>query len=264
MAKNNVGKKPISQEEYTTNKVLAVFSVCLLGVLVLMILERLLGYSNTWKTGVLVTRVLLGVGIVGAAAGIIMLGQEHAGKRSSVRRIVCGRNMLIASIVAIVFLTAINYYGTMPIKAMYVVLPVLAVYYLVYHSYAPEFFLIAVDTGVGVAAMLVIHRALVSANHTWMSTVAAAGTAVLALIQIAVTASLRRKKGKVPSCVHHCQAKIDTQFSKNAYLMLTITPIVMVALTAVVVLAASHVMIALGAAAAYLFITAVYYTVKLM
>ena len=41
MAKNNVGKKPISQEEYTTNKVLAVFSVCLLGVLVLMILERL-------------------------------------------------------------------------------------------------------------------------------------------------------------------------------------------------------------------------------
>lgn len=260
MAKNNVGKKPISQEEYTTNKVLAVFSVCLLGVLVLMILERLLGYSNTWKTGVLVTRVLLGVGIVGAAAGIIMLGQEHAGKRSSVRRIVCGRNMLIASIVAIVFLTAINYYGTMPIKAMYVVLPVLAVYYLVYHSYAPEFFLIAVDTGVGVAAMLVIHHALVSANHTWMSTVAVAGTAVLALIQIGVTASLRRKKGKFT----FRGRKIDTQFSKNAYLMLTITPIVMVALTAVVVLAASHVMIALGAAAAYLFITAVYYTVKLM
>ena len=258
MAKNNVGKKPISQEEYTTNKVLAVFSVCLLGVLVLMILERLLGYSNTWKTGVLVTRVLLGVGI--AAAGIIMLGQEHAGKRSSVRRIVCGRNMLIASIVAIVFLTAINYYGTMPIKAMYVVLPVLAVYYLVYHSYAPEFFLIAVDTGVGVAAMLVIHRALVSANHTWMSTVAVAGTAVLALIQIGVTASLRRKKGKFT----FRGSKIDTRFSKNAYLMLTITPIVMVALTAVVVLAASHVMIALGAAAAYLFITAVYYTVKLM
>ena len=168
--------------------------------------------------------------------------------------------MLIASIVAIVFLTAINYYGTMPIKAMYVVLPVLAAYYLVYHSYAPEFFLIAVDTGVGVAAMLVIHRALVSANHTWMSTVAAAGTAVLALIQIAVTASLRRKKGKF---TFHGR-KIDTQFSKNAYLMLTITPIVMVALTAVVVLAASHVMIALGAAAAYLFITAVYYTVKLM
>ena len=53
---------------------------------------------------------------------------------------------------------------------------------------------------------------------------------------------LRRKKGKFT----FPRRKIDTQFSKNAYLMLTITPIVMVALTAVVVLAASHVMIALG------------------
>ena len=86
MAKNNVGKKPISQEEYTTNKVLAVFSVCLLGVLVLMILERLLGYSNTWKTGVLVTRVLLGVGIVGAAAGS---GSPFSSASSAISRARC-------------------------------------------------------------------------------------------------------------------------------------------------------------------------------
>ena len=81
MAKNNVGKKPISQEEYTTNKVLAVFSVCLLGVLVLMILERLLGYSNTWKTGVLVTRVLLGVGITLVAAFWLRWAALHGGLR---------------------------------------------------------------------------------------------------------------------------------------------------------------------------------------
>ena len=255
-----MGKKPISQEEYTTNKVLAVFSVCLLGVLVLMILERLLGYSNTWKTGMLVTKVLLGVGVVGAVAGIIMLGQEHAGKRSSVRRIVCGRNMLIASIVAVVFLTAINYYGTMPIKAMYVVLPVLAVYYLVYHSYAPEFFLIAVDTGVGVAAMLVIHRALVSANHVSLAYVALGGSIVLAVIQIVCAASLRGKKGKFT----FRGKKIDTQFSRNAYTMLTVTPVVMIVLAAAALFLPGHVMIELGAAAAYLFITAVYYTVKLM
>ena len=41
MAKNNVGKKPISQEEYITNKVLAVFSVCLLGVLVHCFFENI-------------------------------------------------------------------------------------------------------------------------------------------------------------------------------------------------------------------------------
>ncbi len=260
MAKNNVGKKPISQEEYTTNKVLAVFSVCLFGVLLLMVLERLLGYSNTWKTGLLVTRVLLGVGILGAVWGVALLTQERAGKRSSVRRIVCGRNVLIASVVAVLFLAAINYYGTMPIKAMYVILPVLAVYYLVYHSYAPEFFLIAVDTGVAVAAMCVIHRALVSANHISLAYVALYGCAVLAVVQIACTASLRGKKGKFTLRGR----KIDTQFSKNAYTMLTVTPIVMVALAAATLFLPGYVMAELGAAAAYLFITAVYYTVKLM
>ena len=79
----------------------------------------------------LVTRVLLGVGIVGAAAGIIMLGQERTGKRNSVRRIVCGRNMLIASIVAIVFLTRDQLLRHHADQGVYVVLPVLAVYYLV-------------------------------------------------------------------------------------------------------------------------------------
>lgn len=260
MAKNNVGKKPISQEEYTTNKVLTVFSVCLLGVLILMVLERLLGYSNTWSTGMIVTKVLLVISVAGAVWGLVLLGQEHAGKRSSVRRIVCGRNVLIASIVAILFLTAINYYGTMPIKAMYVILPVLAVYYLVYHSYAPEFFLIALDTGVGVAAMCVIHRALNSSNHVSLAYVALGGAAVLAVIQIVCAASLRGKKGKFT----FRGRKIDTQFSKNAYTMLTVTPIVMVVLAAAALFAPTHVMIELGAAAAYLFITAVYYTVKLM
>ena len=73
MAKNNVGKKPISQEEYTTNKVLTVFSVCLLGVLILMVLERLLGYSSTWSTGMIVTKVLLVISVAGAVWGLALL-----------------------------------------------------------------------------------------------------------------------------------------------------------------------------------------------
>ena len=46
--------------------------------------------------------------------------------------------------------------------------------------------------------------------------------------------------------------------------MLTVTPIVMVALAAATLFLPGYVMAELGAAAAYLFITAVYYTVKLM
>ena len=74
MAKSNVGKKPISEEEYTTNKVLTVFSVCLLGVLVLMILQRLLNYGSTFMIGLIVTRILLAIGIIGVVGGLVMLG----------------------------------------------------------------------------------------------------------------------------------------------------------------------------------------------
>lgn len=46
--------------------------------------------------------------------------------------------------------------------------------------------------------------------------------------------------------------------------MMTVTPILMTVLTAVVLFAPAHMLVVMGAAAAYLFVTAVYYTVKLM
>lgn len=260
MAKSNVGKKPISEEEYTTNKVLTVFSVCLLGVLVLMVLQRLLSYANTWETGVLVSRILLGIGVLGIICSVVLLVREVSGKRSTARRILCGRNVLIASIVLVAATSAILYMGVGPIKMLYVVLPVLAVYYLVYHSYAREFFLIALDTGVGVGLMWLVHRAIDSATYAWMPYAALGAAVVLTIAQLACVASLRSKNGKIT----YRGKKINMQFSRNAYTMLTITPVLMTVLVAAVLFAPAHILIAMGVAAAYLFITAVYYTVKLM
>lgn len=260
MAKSNVGKKPISKEEYTTNKVLAVFSVCLLGVLVLMILQRLLDYTNTWSTGMVVVGVLLFIGVLGAVWGIVLLVREHTGKRGRERRIVCGRNVMIVSIVTILSMVAIGYIGTQPIKMLYVILPVLAVYYLVYHSYAPEFFLIAADCGVALGLMWLTRRALVSGSHGWMAYAALGAAVVLAVIQLAVVGRVRANKGRIT----FRGKTVDSHFSRNAYTMLTVTPLVMAVLVAAVRFAPAHMLIAMGVAAAYLFITAVYYTVKLM
>lgn len=260
MAKSNVGKKPISEEEYTTNKVLTVFSVCLLGVLVLMVLQRLLDYGNTWRTGILVCRILLGIGVLGVICGVALLVREGSGKRAAARRILCGRNVLIASIVLVLAMSAILYMGIGPIKLLYVVLPVLAVYYLVYHSYAREFFIIAVDTGVGVALMWLVHRAVDSASNAWMSYAALGAAVVLTVVQLVCVAALRGKNGKDAGK----GKKAGMQFSRNAYTMLTVTPVLMAVLVAAVLFAPTYMLIAMGVAAAYLFITAVYYTVKLM
>ena len=260
MSKSNVGKKTISKEEYTTNKVLTVFSVCLLGVLVLMIVQRLLDYANTWATGMLVVKVLLGIGIIGVIWGIVLLGLELSGRRNSAHRIISGRNVLIASIIMVLCMWAISYVGTQPIKMLYVVLPVLAVYYLVYHSYAPEFFVIAADCGMAIGLMWLIHRALVSSNFGWMAYAAVGAAVVLALLQLIIVWILRGKGGKFT----FRGEKIDSHFSRNAYTMLTVTPMVMAVLVVAVLLMSSWTLVAMGCAAAYLFITAVYYTVKLM
>ena len=260
MSKSNVGKKTISKEEYTTNKVLTVFSVCLLGVLVLMIVQRLLDYANTWATGMLVVKVLLGIGIIGVIWGIVLLGLELSGRRNSAHRIISGRNVLIASIIMVLCMWAISYVGTQPIKMLYVVLPVLAVYYLVYHSYAPEFFVIAADCGMAIGLMWLIHRALVSSNFGWMAYAAVGAAVVLALLQLINVWILRGKGGKFT----FRGEKIDSHFSRNAYTMLTVTPLVMAVLVVAVLLMSSWTLVAMGCAAAYLFITAVYYTVKLM
>ena len=165
----------------------------------------------------------------------------------------------LAAVMAVA-MAAIMYLGTGPIKLLYVALPVLAVYYLVYHSYAREFFLIALDTGVGVALMWLVHRALDSASYVWMSYAALGAAVVLTVVQLVCVATLRGKNAKVTNK----GKKVSIQFSKNAYTMLAITPVLMTVLVAAVLFAPTHMLIAMGVAAAYLFITAVYYTVKLM
>ena len=260
MSKNNVGRKTISKEEYTTNKVLTVFSVCLLGVLLLMIVQRLLDYANTWATGMLLVKVLLGVGVAGVIWGAVLLVLELSGKRDGSRRIICGRNVLLVSIVMVLCMALIGYLGAQPIKLLYVILPVLAVYYLVYHSYAPEFFIIAADSGVAIGLMWLEHRALASASHVWMAYASIGAAVVLAVIQLICVWTLRGKGGKFT----FRGKKVDSHFSRNAYTMLTVTPVLMAVLTAVVLFMPSWLLIAMGCAAAYLFVTAVYYTVKLM
>ena len=172
----------------------------------------------------------------------------------------CGRNVMIVSIVTILSMVAIGYIGTQPIKMLYVILPVLAVYYLVYHSYAPEFFLIAADCGVALGLMWLTRRALVSGSHGWMAYAALGAAVVLAVIQLAVVGRVRANKGRIT----FRGKTVDSHFSRNAYTMLTVTPLVMAVLVAAVRFAPAHMLIAMGVAAAYLFITAVYYTVKLM
>ncbi len=260
MAKSKASKKPISEEEYTTNKVLTVFSVCLAGVLVLMVLQRLLNYVSTWMIGRIFALVLLGVGAVGVACSLYLLVQERSGRRVAERKILRGRNLLITSLILSVCMYLIYQFGALPIKGMYVILPVLAVYYLIYHSYSPEFFIISLDCGIAVGLMWLVQRALSSSHFKQLAYMSVGAAVVLALIQIIIVKSIQGKKG-----MFTFRGKdMKMHFSRNAYTILFVTPVIMAVMTAGVLLQPARFLVLLGVVAAYLFITAVYYTVKLM
>ena len=138
--------KPISEEEYTPTKVLTVFSMCLLGVLVLMILERLLNYVKYGHGRVPDDQDPAGIGIVGAP-GHLAAGTRAFRQTPGARRLICGRNADCEHCDH-PSMSVINYLGIQPIKVLYGEAWCWRYIILVYHSYAPEFFLIAVDSGV--------------------------------------------------------------------------------------------------------------------
>ncbi len=258
MAAKNVPQK---KEDYITNKVLAVFSICLAGVLVLMGLRKLIDFGTTYLLGMTVLRVLMGVAAAGVVLSIVLMAHQKKKGADLTYRILTGRNLLIVFAVALVILALVHHYGIPIFKVFYGLLPALAVYYLIYHSYQPEFCVISVDCGAAVALLLIVRRAQISANVKYLAWVALAVYVALAVVQLTMTAQVKNAKGKLKLGGR----TLSFQFSKNAYTMLTVTPIVMAILVALgAAMGTGIALYAIFAAAGYLFVTAVYYTVKLM
>ncbi len=258
MAAKNVPQK---KEDYITNKVLAVFTVCLSGVLILMGLQKLIDFGTTFLLGMLVVRILMGVAAVGVLVGILLAVREKKNGIDTSCRLLTGRNIVIVFAAAFVILALVHHYGFPIFKVFYGLLPVLAVYYLIYHSYQPEFCVISADCGAAIVLLLIVRRAQISANVQYLAWVAAALCIVIAIVQIIAVVQVKKAGSQLKLGSHQWTYR----FSQNAYLMMFLTPVVMAAL--VTVGAAMGLTIALYAifvAAAYLFVTAVYYTVKLM
>lgn len=257
MAAKQMPEKNTNRNDYITNKVLTVFSVCLLGVLGLMVLNNLLNYSVHWQTALTVVQILRIVGVVVAVGGLLWMMQQRSKGVDTRFKIVCGRSVLILGVVLAVLFSVIHWNPNEAIKVCYVALPAFAFYYLIYHSYQPEFFVIAADCGVAAGA-IALGMTGFGARMRYVLLVL---VVVLFAAQLVGVQKVKADKGKIKLQKH----KYAFDFSKNAYLMMVLTPVVMAVVTAAGVLAAGRVpMAALIAAGVYFFVTAVYYTVKLV
>lgn len=240
--------KNTQEQDYITNKILAVFSLCLFGVMALWYVNNLLFHSPKFMLGLRILDVARWAGVVLVAAAVVLLVMERR-REPQPYKLVNGRNLLVVAVLFTVMVVLVDMDPLRMIKLFYGILPALAVYYLVYHSYQPEFFLITTD--VGVAAALLVGVRLAKGGSAGY--VAAGLAVVLAAVQVYMA------KTKLSG------SRLPAGFGPNAWMVISATAAVMAVLViAGALLGPTKVFYLLCIAAAYLFVLAVYYTVKLM
>lgn len=254
-------KRKPNQRDYITNKVLSVFTLCLLGVLLLMLLYRIAAYGNTYLLGRRITEVICGLGVLGVIWGILKTMSERKRNQDMRFRLLRGSHIIVTFAAVILCMAAVLVFGPEVIKLLYIILPAIAVYYLIFHSYPREFFVISVDCGLLAMLLYVVRRALASTSHHWVAWLVAAAAVVLCLIQCAGVFYIKK---------HGCRGLVDGQMTElfnegNAHAMMLVTGVVLAVLPiAAAALGAQIAYYLIFVALAYLFVTAVYYTVKMM
>lgn len=260
-AKPKQTHKP-NEKDYITNKVLLVFTLCLCGVLALMMLYRLLAYGSSYSTGVIVSRIILGLSIAGMVFGAYMLSRERKNNTDMRFRLWRGKHVLLVTAVIFVCMLFISYFGARAIKPLYIILPAVAVYYLIFHSYPREFFIVSLDCGLAATLLLVVRRAFSSTNFVSFAYISVAAALVLAGAQVILLSKIRQRGG-ITGLIDGKTEKLFT--APHAYPMMFASAAVLLILVALgAFLGAQIAYYMIFVSIGYLFVTAVYYTVKMM
>lgn len=239
--------KNTQEQDYITNKILTVFSLCLFGLMGLWYVNTLLR-SNNFMIGLRIFSVGRWVGVALVIVSILLMLDDQKKGRSA-NRLLAGRNILVVSVIFTVLMILLNQDPVRMIKLCYGLLPAIAIYYLIYHSYQPEFFMVTTDVVIG-GALLVGIRMVHNDIIGYFAVVVAAALAGLQIWHL----RKRMAGGKLPA-----------GFGPHSLTVTSVTAVLMVVLVVLgVTLGSAKVFYLLCAAAAYLFILAVYYTVKLM
>lgn len=248
-------KQPDKNKDYITNKVLIVFSVCMLGVLGLMYLNNILSNTTHVMAGLQALNIGKYVGLLLAVLGGVQMYRERQKKEDLSYKLVRGSTLILFGAVVFVMFFLLYRYPSAAFKAFYILLPAFAFYYLIYYSYQREFFVVALDCGIG-AALAYAANSVVLGN---LAMVFLAIGIVLAVAQILLVARMKKEQGKLTLF----GKELTGSFSEHAYLMMQLGAVVLAAAALLGVLLHSVLLAGLLAAVVFI-VSGVYYTVKLV
>ena len=251
-----------NNSDYVSNKVLTMFLLALIGVFMLMVVYRLLSHGSTFMYGLYIVKGFLAAGVAAVVYGIIRYPIERKNKQGGQKKIISNANIIVIGLILIFSaLSLLNYDFTVSIKLLYILLPAFALLYLVFQTYPREFFSISVICATGAPFIWMLSHALTGdvAGKQPIYIIAAG----LALMGLELLIVLKASKSRGTISLFHKKLAL---LSQGANLL----PVFMAGFLVVVSLALSYLFGAvfafycMFAVFAYLFVTAVFYTAKLM
>ncbi|MCL2083955.1 MAG: hypothetical protein FWH06_01690 [Oscillospiraceae bacterium] len=253
--KTELRAKRKQKEEELTNRILLVFGLSLAALLLLMLLNRLL-IADNGRHMITVSYGCLFAALTIAAASLAGLIYMAVLWKRSPGSVWVGRLLHITSI-ALLFAGALaliyrNQYEVFPL--LYVVLISVAVLYLVYNIYQRDFFVQAVVTGCAALTLYGFSRLL---GKSMLSYIGYGAATLLLIGALGVTYYISRRRGMLGG-LRLLPANANFPLMYVTYLALN------AALLAALLIGAAFSFWAMIGVLGYLFVLAVYYTVKLM
>lgn len=244
------------QDEELTNKILLVFGGSLLALTLLMLINRLLMNVSLYVSVVYICGYVAIALLVCAVAGLICAGYMLTKKTENT----WGRRIFGISIISLLLsamLGAIRYVQEQAFSYLYIFLIAIALLYLIFQIYQKDFFLQALTVGGTALLLYVFSRGLDNLTVSGILYAAyGAGTALL-LLTTGVAYYLSKHNGTLG------KLKILTP-SANYTLMYITFGICLVTLLVCLLVGATVSFWAMIGILVYLFVLAVYYTMRLM
>ena len=275
MSKKRVSAKKEKEKE-SYGKVITVFILAIAAVAYLMIIYKLYSRADTLVGTYNFLIIMTWVGVAGTVFGIVWAAVSNMRKEKAGRSRING--VFIAVIFALIgicdWLMSVYYLDA--IQVLWVVVPAIAVLYLIYCCYQQEFFIIALLSGISIFLLWFLSKTDftgIAARLGWI--VGTQGNSfwlpyqvtafIVGYAVIIVCFVFTKIAGKQKGGLNFGDKSIGFLTPKAEYTTLFISYAVMAAVLLAALIGGSvGAYYAMIAAIAYLFIMAVYHTVKMM
>ncbi len=245
------------KSDYITNKLLLAFTFAFLMFLFLMNISRMMSNVYKWSAAqASVKGLLIGAGAV-FVFGLVLFIIEKVKKLDRKYCIFTGANIMILSAIAIICAAALTLkFDRETLKSLYIFIPALVALYIIYYSYQREFFFISLAAGIGAISIWLVASGIVNARALLLLIL----SGVVMLVLAALTVFAQLKKGQIKLG----KRKIELFGSDARYGLVYLTFILVISLLITAFLIPDLAIYYVYGLIAYIVLTGVYYTIKLI